>query len=393
MSMNIREIQSVIKNAGGGRQGATYFVEQILQPCLEGKKMSNGYTQKVEPDQISFTALFEAMVTPISGIYGQPLMSARMEWEGYNMTVAEALQSTQFPTAVSNIIQQALIESYNNVPTIGDQLVTTIRAPRKSERLSGYTSAQAPREVMEGMPYEQADFGDKYVVTDTKKKGLTISLTEETILFDQTGAIVENARNIGREARMERERTILNGVTDVDSNVYRPSGVATALYDNGGAHNNEIVNVLTDWTDIDVAKTAHKNQITDDRKGEPGQPIAWNPTQILVPTELEFEARNIVNATEIRTATASAAELRVSANHITGMQVISSPLVPGTDVWYIGEFARQFVWHEIWPIQVFQMGANSGMHFTNDVLEQYKVRYYGGIAARDFRWVIRNTAS
>ena len=51
------------------------------------------------------------------------------------------------------------------------------------------TALQGPKEVGEGMPYEEASFGDKYVTTVEAKKGRLLSITEEDIHFDQTGDV------------------------------------------------------------------------------------------------------------------------------------------------------------------------------------------------------------
>ncbi|HQR08373.1 MAG TPA: hypothetical protein PLN21_16205 [Gemmatales bacterium] len=55
----------------------------------------------------------------------------------------------------------------------------------------------------------------------------------------------------------------------------------------------------------------------------------------------------------------------------------------------MGDFPRQFIWKEIWPVQVFRQAAQEGDGFDRDVVAWFKVRYYGGINALDHRYVLK----
>ena len=108
---------------------------------------------------------------------------------------------------------------------------------------------------------------------------------------------------------------------------------------------------------------------------------------MLVPENLRGTARSVINSTEI-TVTSDVNETRF-ANPIHNIaEVLSSPFIDeqggqAVNDWYIGDFPRQFVWTEIWPVQTFLQRTDSEAAFDRDVVLRVKVRYYGGISAVD----------
>ena len=250
--MKALEIRAVIESHGGGIGGRQAFVNSYLNSLLEGVKLPNGREVKKRPEDFSFRALWEGMVGDVADTLPRGLINLN----GNQQYTAEAIDSTMFPIATGNIITRRVIDAYNMPGLVGDMLVETMQSNLRSETIPGFSEAQSPLEVKEGDDYKEASFGEKYVTTETSKKGRIISLTEENIIFDQTGQILIRARRIGERIALEREKTILDGVTGVNTNVYKPSGVATALYSAG--HNNLNTSTgLVDWESIDTVKKNH----------------------------------------------------------------------------------------------------------------------------------------
>ena len=83
------------------------------------------------------------------------------------------------------------------------------------------------------------------------------------------------------------------------------------------------------------------------------------------------------------------------ANPVHGMlDVLSSPFIDeqggeSANDWYMGDFKRQFIWTEIWPVQTFLQRAESEAAFDRDVVLRVKVRYFGGISAVDTVFVTK----
>ncbi|MGE4000126.1 MAG: hypothetical protein AB7I48_07915, partial [Planctomycetaceae bacterium] len=235
------------------------------------------------------------------------------------------------------------------------------------------------------------------------KQGRILSINEELIAFDQTGEINRRAMALGFYLRQERERTIVRAVTDAGGAsgqyVYRPNGTGQQLYKTNGSNRNWIGSgnttstafnaavPLVDWTDIEDAWQYRATQVVDDRVDGTPRPVVIPARQLLVPEALRGTARSIVNSTEI-TVTTVDNETRF-ANPVHGqLEVLSSPFIDeqggqAVNDWYIGDFRRQFVWTEIWPVQTFLQRSDSESAFERDVVLRVKARYYGGISAVD----------
>lgn len=315
-----------------------------------------------------------------------------------------------FQVMTGELIGRKVIDGYENIDGfIGDELVTVLPSSLRGQKLAGFRALAGPTEVAEGHPYEESTFEEKYVTTAEAKQGRILSIQEELIAFDQTGEINRRAMALGYYLRQERERTIIRGVTDADAasgkHVYRPGGDGATLYAADGSKRNWIGSgnttstgfdsaiPLEDWTDIEAALHYRATEVRDDRHDGDSRPVIAPARQVLVPERLRGTARSIVNATEVTVAT-DGGEMR-RANPFGGMlTVLSSPFVDeqggqAINDWYIGDFRRQFVWTEIWPVQTFLQKADSEAAFERDVVLRVKARYYGGISAVDTAFVTK----
>lgn len=376
------------------------------KPLLESKvTLPNGRTiPRVRPDAFSFRALWEGLVGPVEETLG-----FAMSRFGYvEQPVIESVTSSAFPSAVGQLIATRVIEGYEGPGFVADQLVTTMQSRLQGERVVGFTSLQGPKEVGEGQEYEDSTFREKFVTTTETKRGRLLSVTEEAVFFDQTGQILQRAMNLGRKAREERERRIVRGVADVSSTerVYRPGGTAEQLY---AAGNNNLLSTgtpLVDWTDIQEAFAFHATNVTDDREPDDTlgqQPIVWMPTHILVARKLAGVAARIFAAT-IATSGGVEAPARaiLEALNAGSIMPVSSPFLDAAegedqyddaDDWFIGDFPRQFVYKEVWPLQTFRASPQADERFRRDIIAQFKVREYGDLNAVEERLVIKVNAA
>ena len=388
--------------------GPRGFYETLVSLLNEGE---------LAPEDFSLRQLWEACVGPTH--LTLPTYAAQQRVYVTDVAQLSALHSEAdlgtnlFQTIAGALISKRVIDAYNVTDGfIGDRLITIERSSVKNEKIAGFTALQGPKEVKEGDRYEEASFGDKYVTTVESKKGRIVSITEEAIHFDQTGELLRRAARIGEATRLEREKTIVRGVVDADYNaslgtgVYRPNGTLEPLYPTDGSNRNYVgvgnttagspynaAVPLEDWTDIDFILRYHATQVTDDRHApEAGEPIVWMPRILLVPKSKELTALRIVTATSVVTLTNGSTQQTEFRNPFGGAyQVLASPFLDNVDVddWYLGDFRKQFIWKEIWPVQVFRQTRDGDADFDRDVLARYKVRYYGGINALDERFVVK----
>ena len=309
-----------------------------------------------------------------------------------------------FQVVTGELIGRKVIEGYeDDSGFIGDKLVTVMPSRLRNQKIGGFKALAGPTEVDEGHPYEESTFEEKYVTTEETKQGRILSINEELITFDQTGEINRRAMAMGFYLRQERERTIIRAVTDADSGsgkyVYRPNGTGEILYAADGSNRNWVgagnttsasyatAVPLVDWTDVEEVLSYRATEVLDDRIDGTSRPIVMPVKQILVPENLRGTARSVINSTEV-SVTADGDETRF-ANPVQNLaEVLSSPFIDeqggqALNDWYIGDFRRQFLWTEIWPVQTFLQRADSEAAFDRDVVLRVKVRYYGGISAVD----------
>ena len=412
--LNPHVVADLVKNAPTKAEGCKRVV-QFVRECVENKKL--------DASQVSIKQLGLAMgaIDP----YNERTSFAQACYEARDMTYAreEAIFNESNPTVTSNAFQIAtseliaskIIEGYEtDNGYIGDELVTVVSSPNvRNQRLVGMKSLGGPLEVKEGHPYEETGFEEKYVTTRETKNGRILSLTEELVLFDQTGEIMRRALGMGEYIRQHRERTIVRGVQDADSStnpVWRPAGVGTAMYATAGTYMNYIgvgntvqgapyaaAVALSDWTDLDIVFKFRATQVKDDRVDGTPQVIGGlnGPRcKLLVPMSLWGTAEYITNQTRGEKSTNTAADI----THFDGNPmkrfvggVLASPLVDevSTADWYYGDFKKQFVWTEIYPLQTFTVGRENDAMFERDIAMRVKSRYYGGISSTDTVYVTR----
>jgi hypothetical protein len=238
-------------------------------------------------------------------------------------------------------------------------------------------------------------------------------VTEEAIFFDQTGQILLRAQRLGEMTAEEREQTILAGVVDVGASaagykdVYRPSGSATTLYSTANLNYQSTVTALQDWTDVDEVLQYAANNLKDDRAIVAERlPITFMPKVLLTARKRAATAARIIAATTVRvgnTATAGGVQEESAAiisQIAPGLMPMTSPLLDffagisgsrytQSDDWFLGDFQRQFIWQEIWPLQTLRSRQDDEAAFRRDIVARFKVRYYGGIAAIDNKYVIK----
>ncbi|MFO1022589.1 MAG: hypothetical protein U0903_18115 [Planctomycetales bacterium] len=320
------------------------------------------------------------------------------------------VNTSLFQVITGELIGRKVIEGYeDSTGFIGDKLVSVLPSSHRNQKIAGFKALAGPTEVAEGHPYEESTFAEKWVSTVESKQGRILSINEELIAFDQTGEINRRAMSLGYYVRQERERTIVRAVTDADAGagmyVYRPNGTGTALYATDGSHRNWVGSgnttstgfnaavPLQDWTDIEQVLYYRATEVRDDRIDGTSRPIVMPVKHLLVPEKLRGTALSIINSTEVRMTNGSVETL--AANPVQGLvEVLSSPFIDeqggqAVNDWYLGDFPRQYVWTEIWPVQTFLQRAESEAAFERDVVLRVKVRYYGGVSAVDTAFVTK----
>jgi len=373
--MNRDSMKALYENGGEKR-----FAISMINNINEGK---------IGTDDISLKALWQAMGEP--SLKQDRLMGTRKVGEA---DFSEAMASSAFPKITGALISKKVQEGYDLEYGIGDKLVTVVQSSVKDETIVGFGADNQMKEVLEGINYEEGSITEKYHKIKNTKKGRIISLTEEMVRFDQTGQMLMKAQQIGESAKSDREKTIMNAVLELTSTgqlaAWRPAGTATTLYSNTSTDpyttatlDNLLSTGLADNTDLAEA-AALFGQFTD----EQGLPMRVRPKTLLVAMALQPIAYGIVYSGQ-NTILTSPAGVK---NQYKGTEVLDSTFIDqqsSATAWWYGDFKKQFVYTEVWPLSTFQQGRDSEQAFNADVVARYKVSYYGGCGAVSNRYVIQ----
>lgn len=372
--------------------GPAAVVEEIV-PLL----WTDDQRERLRPEDFSIRELWEAMVGPVESTLAQAMASSR---PGFHSTpLVEAQQSTAFSIVTGNIIAAQIQQAYDDHPGVLDQLVERYGSSQRTERFAGFQSFGGIETVPEGKPYPETGFFDKGVEgPEPDKRGVAITLTDETVLYDKTGQVLGKARDIGRGMKKDREKHGIHAIEDLSATYYcffpLVDGVPTrtALYRAaaaGAEWYNKTVNsasiTLQDWTDIDEA-AALFGAMTD----EAGEPIYVEGSVLLVPRALVATALRIIGATSLETTPAFTAGTHTQYTTVTpnivqalanvgGMpKPVTSPYMSSATTWYFGDPKSQFVEQEIWPVQTVELPPDQ----RKDILTGFRARRKSRVYAR-----------
>jgi len=304
-------------------------------------------------------------------------------------SISEAVSSDLFPVITGEIISAKIIAGYESIRKIGDQLTTTVTSNLKIANYAGFTAASGPDKVLEGAPYNDSGLEEKWSQISHTKYGRIISVTEEAIKFDQTGQLLVRAGAIGEKAALYKERLIVEGVQDINNTVFKPAGVATAYYRTTASGDRKVNSVASN--PFGEAGLLAAKKIMDAMTDEEGDYIMLSIGQLvgLFPVDLEVRVKQMLQSTLVPEGVENA------VNTWKGwFNPLASPYVSAqsTSTWYLGDFKKDFIWSEVWPLQTFTAKPGHEDEFNRDIKSKTKVRFYGEVGAIDDKHGFKFTA-
>lgn len=334
---------------------------------FSSKLMSLIESKKLRWNDVSFKDLWENLVV--------------------SQDLEEAYDSSAMPIILAQLISKKIIDAYEAYPQQGLKLVEVVPSSLREEVVVGWTAVGTLSEVKENDLYEEAIPPDeKYVRIIHKKYGKLLSVTEETIKFDQTQQFLKRASSIGERGAQFLDKTIMRGILDRDTNVYNKGSLYAAASSTGGTYGNA-------WTGADTALGSagwEKAQYTlHERTDEQSEPIwvAGDRPQMVVSPRQVPTAMKLRNGEYGNIGTANL-DVNVAQNMFDIVESVYFASLTTNTSWLYGSFKRQFQWDEIFPLQVLsRSGQDTEDGFKRDVVQQFKVRLYGGIGATDYRYV------
>lgn len=344
-----------------GRRVANREIGGKVKELLESKKL--------DPMRVSLRALYEALVGPLSS---RELMEAGN------------LASSAFPNIAGQIISKVMIDGYQEFPKDVEKLCKTVPSKLKTSRVVGWSAIGFVQQVNEKEDYpEVVPPDEKYQTIKNLKYGGLLSLTREDLFFDQTGELVDRARMIGQRGAQKRAALIFAAVCDgagVPANGTALSGAALYTSTN--------VNLITANPLATAGWEAARKKLMDqvDEQGEPIWVMGDKPL-LVVGSTLLATAEKLQKNEHGDLGTAN-----LDRNLAQGQfDVVVNPYLPSTSSWWYGAPARQIRWEEVWPLETFtRVGQDSEVGFNQDLIQQFKLSFYGGAGAADYRYVIES---
>lgn len=304
-----------------------------------------------------------------------------------------ALNTSLFTTITRQILNAAVLEGYQLPSFVLSAAVPAVPGKSRQARFVGVSlplKEDKTLEVHEGEEYPSVGMYEEYVKAPlTVKRGAILPITKETILADETGQIVDQARRIGELIGLQKEIALTDYVIGAVAGCVTEKRVGDAaeqtsdLFLTTGRWVNEQTNALADWTDIDAAE----NLLAAITMPGTEQPVMLIERTVLIPTQLRTTAARILNATETRSGTGN---VTVAANPISLLNIrpLDSPLVysrlvaAGTSAsvaagtWFYGDLRRAFRYYENWPLSV-EEDRTRDASFTHDVIVRFKASERG----------------
>jgi hypothetical protein len=332
---------------------------------------------------------------------GRELLDTFSMGNGESVQLREAgVDTSAFVNITGQIVYSEVLDAFNDPQFIGDRLCRTVPTEFNGEKIPGIARLGDHAEsVGEGKAYPTVGTSEEYIETPTTtKRGFIVPVTKEAIFFDRTALVMQRARETSQWLGINKEKRIIDAAIGTTS-LYRRNGqAAIATYgDSSGNHDWDNLSASTgllDYTDIEAVLLLF-DAITDPNTGEP---IMVNPNQIMVPTALKMTLAHILNATEFRKSTATAANITIGGNPLAGsdFETLSNQWVKARSssatTWWMGAFQEAFAYMENWPITSVEAPPNSEMEFTNDIVARFKVSERGAVASIEPRKVAKATA-
>lgn len=235
--------------------------------------------------------------------------------------LVEAASTSDFPYLLSNTMGKVLQKAYQAVPDQWRSLVNIATLPDFKEKTILRVSEADDLEEIKGElgEYKDSSLEESKETYQLGIFGRTFSVTYKTIINDDMDAIRKQPDRFGRAAAKLLNKLIFTNILEGNPNM----GDGKALFHSD--HKN-LGNAALSESSLTAAITAMRNQ-TDEK----GNKIIIQPKYLVVPNELEWVARKLLQSILVPgTANNDANILRD-----VGLQPIICPWLTDTNDWYL----------------------------------------------------------
>lgn len=213
----------------------------------------------------------------------------------------ESLTTSDFPSLLGSALNIKLASAYATMPSVWQQYADRVTVPNfKPQRVGALVENFDLELVPEATEYPAGDFDDRMVEFTIGKFGKRIPLTWEMVINDELGIFRNIDQGLGRAARQTEDKATAHALLAPNL-----SGVNTAFFKaaNGNAPESAALSAKALQDALEVL---------GQKKDANGHVMVRPRTVLVVPPTLEWKAREILTASEIRTVDGQTT--RVSAN-------------------------------------------------------------------------------
>lgn len=323
-----------------------------------------------------------------------------------DMGVERAITTSAFPVLTGNIVVAAINDAYEQVPTIGEQLVTEMDSDKKVDVIARIENLDTDQDrVKEGDDFPLVGVSEDTVEIGHWRNGRRLAITKETVEENDVANIVARIDALGKLASEHVELLTLRRVIDVNGSaaaaaapyVYRPNGTGAALYSatantpgtRAPSGTRIESNELVDETDLDAVRTqlaAMRNE-----RGLP-IPLRMNEMVVLVPDAKLGVALQIKGSEYEPSTTGSLTVNNWGRNGaFAGWKPVSSPFVDlfGTTHWYAGWPKEQFMRKWKLRMEYVTLGQGTQAYLQSRTAFQARVAWDCEVGATDYVYFVQ----
>ncbi|MCK4717666.1 MAG: hypothetical protein KAT70_03265 [Thermoplasmata archaeon] len=324
--------------------------------------------------------------------------------------VQRAITTSAFPVMTGIAVIAQVNAAYDDVPSIGQDLVTDFDDNKKVTIMAQlHTLDKDQDEVKELGDFPEIGASEETTEVRHRKNGRRITFSAESILENDLQDIVSRTNALGTISGEIIEELTLQRVTDHSGSgtspaepfVYRPNGTGTQLY-------NETVNTpgtrapsgtriqtnpLTDTDNLEAARVVLAAMQNERGKR---RAVAREKIGILLPDAV-LGAFLAINNSEFSPGVENEksnwgpkGRWNISADNIH-----SSPKVDdlSTSAWYYGAFKEQFRRKWKMRMEMVSLGQDTQAYLMNQTAFQARLAWDVEVGAIDYGFVIQNLSS
>jgi hypothetical protein len=303
----------------------------------------------------------------------------------------EAASTSDFPILLANTLNRVMQRSYQQVPDQWRSIVNIATVPDFKEKEIMRLSEADDLVEIQGEPgeYKDSSLIESKETYQLSIYGRTFSVTFKTIVNDDMDAIRKQPDRFGRAAARLLNQLVYKNILEANPNM----GDGKALFH---ADHKNLGNAALSEASLTAAITAMRNQ-TDDK----GNKIVVQPKYLVVPNELEWTARKLLQSAQVP----GSADNDANVLRDVGLQPIICPWLTDANDWYliadpatidtieigflrgVGESPQLFLKSPGWTTLSGMTADPFGM---DDEPIKYKVRHIAKAKAVDFRGLYKS---